>query len=92
MTSARVSSAPPKPGIADSKAAADSAAPLTPLVHTPEQMMARPVIEQTMMVSMNVPSMPIRPERTALSVVPAAWAMPAVPRPASLEKIPRATP
>lgn len=41
---------------------------------------------------MKVPSIPIRPERTALWVVPAAWAMPAVPRPASLEKIPRATP
>ncbi|MNN82000.1 hypothetical protein D3C81_1988850 [compost metagenome] len=46
----------------------------------------------TTMVSMKVPSMPIRPERTELWVVPAAWAMPAVPRPASLEKMPRATP
>src|SRR5690606_32687136 len=91
-TSAMVRMAPPKPGIADSNAAADKAAPLTPLVQTPEQMMARPVMLQMMMVSMNVPSMPIRPERTGLLLVPAAWAMPAVPRPASLEKMPRATP
>ncbi len=55
-------------------------------------MIARPVIEQMMMVSMKVPSMPIRPERTGHLLVPAAWAMPAVPRPASLEKMPRATP
>ncbi len=91
-TSAMVRITPPMPGIADSKAAADNAAPLAPLVQTPVQMIARPVIEQTMMVSMNVPSIPIMPERTELVVVPAAWAIPAVPRPASLEKIPRATP
>jgi hypothetical protein len=47
---------------------------------------------QTMIVSMNVPSMPISPERTGLVVVPAACAMPAVPMPASLLKMPRATP
>ncbi len=91
-TSATVSTAPPMPGMACSNAAADNAAPLSPLVQTPEQMMARPVIEQMMMVSMKVPIMPMMPERTELVVVPAAWAIPAVPRPASLEKMPRATP
>ena len=55
-------------------------------------MIAMPVNEQTISVSMKVPSMPIRPERTGLLVVPAAWAMPAVPRPASFENTPRATP
>ncbi|MNF88524.1 hypothetical protein D3C84_710210 [compost metagenome] len=78
--------------MADSKAAAESAAPLRPPVQTPEQMIARPVRLQMTMVSIKVPSMPIMPERTALLVVPAAWAIPAVPRPASLEKMPRATP
>ena len=47
---------------------------------------------QTTMVSMKVPIMPTRPDSTALPVWPAAWAMPAVPRPASFEKMPRATP
>ena len=54
--------------------------------------MASPVIEQTTIVSKNVPIMPIRPLRTGLEDMPAACAMPAVPRPASLEKMPRATP
>ena len=47
---------------------------------------------QTMSVSMKVPIMPIRPDCAAFFDWPAAWAMPAVPSPASLEKIPRATP
>ena len=42
-----------------------------------------------MIVSMNVPIMPIRPEKTGFEVEPAACAMPAVPRPASFEKMPR---
>jgi hypothetical protein len=54
--------------------------------------MARPVIEHTMIVSKNVPIMPIRPLRTGSLLMPAAWAMPAVPSPASFENIPRATP
>ena len=70
----------------------DSTAPDSPLFHTPETMIARPVMVQTMMVSMKVPIMPTRADRTGLRVMPAAWAIPAVPRPASLEKMPRATP
>ncbi|CPO47017.1 hypothetical protein FR5810_02489 [Bordetella pertussis] len=58
----------------------------------PEHTITSPVIEQITMVSMNVPIMPIRPDCTALLLVPAACTIPAVPRPASLEKIPRATP
>ena len=49
-------------------------------------------MEQTTMVSKNVPIMPIRPLRTGFEVTPADCAMPAVPRPASFEKMPRATP
>ena len=45
-----------------------------------------------MIVSMKVPIMPIMPDWAALADWPAACAMPAVPRPASLEKMPRAMP
>ena len=82
----------PTPGIADWKASWVSTAPVSPLVQAPETTIASPVIEQTTIVSKNVPIMPIRPLRTGLAVTPAAWAMPAVPRPASFEKMPRATP
>ena len=41
---------------------------------------------------MKVPSMATVPWRTGLSVLAAAWAMGALPSPASLEKMPRATP
>ena len=41
-----------------------STAPDAPEVQTPVTMIARPVIVQTMMVSMKVPIMPIRPENT----------------------------
>ena len=49
-------------------------------------------MEQTTIVSMKVPIMPISPLRTGLALIPAACAMPAVPSPASFEKMPRATP
>ena len=55
-------------------------------------MSASPVIEHTTIVSKNVPIMPTSPLRTGLALMPAACAMPAVPSPASFEKIPRATP
>src|SRR5690606_38604501 len=91
-TSDRVRMAPPMPGMQTSKALADRAAPLAPLLQTPEHTMATPVTLQMLLVSLDVPVVPIRPDCTALVVVPAAWAIPAEPRPASLEKIPRATP
>ncbi len=82
----------PMPGMAASKAEALSTAPVWPESQTPLTMIARPVKVQTMMVSMKVPIMPIRPENTGSRVAPAACAMPAVPSPASFEKMPRATP
>ena len=51
-----------------------------------------PVIVQTMMVSKNVPVMEIKPWRTGSRVCAAAAAIGALPKPDSLEKIPRATP
>ena len=53
---------------------------------------ASPVIVQTMMVSRKVPVMETRPWRTGSLVCAAAAAMGAEPRPASLEKMPRAMP
>ena len=50
------------------------------------------VIVQTTIVSMKVPSMAIMPCRTGSFVLAAACAIAAEPRPASLEKTPRATP
>ena len=82
----------PTPGMAASKLWVDSTAPVAPEFQTPLTTMASPVMVQTMMVSMKVPIMPTSPEKTGSRVAPAAWAMPAVPRPASLEKMPRATP
>jgi len=80
------------PGMADWNASCVSSAPVLPDCHTPETTIARPVMLHTTMVSKNVPIMPIRPLRTGSLLMPAACAMPAVPRPASLEKMPRATP
>ena len=51
-----------------------------------------PVMVHTTSVSIKVPSMAIRPCSTGSSVFAAACAMGALPRPASLEKMPRATP
>ena len=82
----------PTPGMAASKLCVLSKAPLAPLSHTPLTTMARPVMVQTMMVSMKVPIMPTTPENTGSLLLPAACAIPAVPRPASFEKMPRATP
>ena len=82
----------PKPGSAVSKAAELSTAPFRPLCQAPVTISTRPVIVQTISVSMKVPIMPISPDSAAWRVRPAACAMPAVPRPASLEKMPRATP
>ena len=67
-------------------------APVSPESMTPVMTMARPVIVQTMSVSMNVPSMAIVPCLTGSSVRAAACAIGALPSPASLEKMPRATP
>ncbi len=53
---------------------------------------ARAVIEQVTMVSMKVPVMPISPWRAGSAVLAAEWASDPVPSPASLEKMPRATP
>ena len=80
------------PGIADWNASCVSSAPVLPDCQAPETTIASPVIVQTTIVSKNVPIMPIRPLRTGSLLMPAACAMPAVPRPASFEKMPRATP
>ena len=83
---------PPTPGSARSKACDVRAAPVSPLVHAPEAMMARAVKEQMMIVSMKVPSIATRPWLTGPLVDAAACAMGADPRPASFENTPRATP
>ena len=61
-------------------------------IHMPEETIARPVIEQTTSVSMKVPSIAMVPWRTGSVVAAAAWAIGALPSPASFEKTPRATP
>ena len=60
--------------------------------HAPVTTIARPVMVQMTMVSMNVPVMQTRPCRAGSFVRAAAAAIGAEPRPASLEKMPRATP
>ena len=60
--------------------------------HAPVRTIERPVIVQMTMVSMNVPVMLTRPCLTGSFVLAAAAAMGALPRPASFEKMPRATP
>ena len=62
------------------------------MFQTPVTRMAKPVMEQTMMVSMKTSSMPMEACCRGDLAVAAAWAMGVEPRPASLEKIPRATP
>ena len=74
------------------KASMERAAPVSPLLQAPVRIITNAVMVQTMMVSMKVPSMPIMPCCTGSLVCAAAWAMGALPRPASLEKMPRATP
>ena len=63
-----------------------------PAVQVPVTRITKPVMLQTMMVSMKTSSMPMEACTSGVSAVEAAWAMGAVPRPASLEKIPRAMP
>ena len=55
-------------------------------------MMTSAVMVQMIRVSMKVPNMPIIPWRTGSLVWAAAWAMGALPKPASFENTPRATP
>jgi len=62
------------------------------MFHVSVMTMARPVIVQMISVSIMVPIMETRPCLTGSSVWAAAAAMGALPRPASLEKIPRETP
>ena len=61
-------------------------------IHAPVAMMAKPVSEQTMMVSMKVCVMETSACVTGCSVCAAAAAMPPVPSPDSLLNTPRATP
>ena len=60
--------------------------------YAPVTMIERPVIVQTMTVSMNVPVIDTRPCLTGSCVCAAAAAIGALPRPASFENIPLATP
>ncbi len=57
-----------------------------------ETRITKPVMLHTMMVSMKTSSMPMEACTSGDSAVEAAWAMGAEPRPASLEKTPRAMP
>ncbi len=82
----------PSPGTPILKAIWDSSAPVSPLLQAPVMMIKRAVRVQTQMVSMKVPSIPTTPCRTGSWVRAAAWAMGALPSPASLENTPRATP
>ena len=59
---------------------------------TPDDAIARPVIVQTIIVSINVPHILINPCLIWLFVVAAAAEIAAEPRPASFEKHPLATP
>ena len=59
---------------------------------TPLVRMASAVTEQTKMVSQNTSKMPQKPCSTGLSAPLQAWAIEALPRPASWVKIPRAMP
>ena len=61
-----------------------------PELQAPVTRIARPVIEQTTMVSMNVWVIETRAWRTGCFVCAAAAAIPAEPKPDSFEKIPRA--
>ena len=69
-----------------------SGAPVSPESQTPVPMMVNPVIVHTTRVSMKVWVMDTRACVTGSFVCAAAAAMPALPRPDSLEKMPRATP
>ena len=60
--------------------------------HAPVRTIERPVIVHITIVSINVPVMLTRPCLTGSCVCAAAAAIGALPRPASLEKIPLATP
>jgi hypothetical protein len=69
-----------------------STAPVSPEVHAPVTMIASPVKDTTTSVSMKVWVIDTSAWRTGLEVCAAAAAMPPVPSPDSLEKMPRATP
>jgi len=83
--------APPK-GMVALSAEATSAVLISPLCHTPAMTTVTAVMEQTTIVSMKTPIIEIYPCRTGLLVCAALWAMPALPRPASLEMTPRRMP
>ena len=82
----------PKTDIAQKAAEAVKLAPEIPDSSTPVSMITRPVIVHTTKVSINVPSIAISPCSTGSLVRAAACAIGALPKPASLEKMPRATP
>ena len=68
------------------------ATPSSPVFQVPVTTMERPVMVHITMVSIKVPVMDTRPWRTGDFVCAAAAAIGALPRPASLEKIPLAIP
>ena len=90
-TTPRVTTNSP-PGKAEPNAEAVRLAPDTPDSSTPVNIMTSPVIVQTTSVSIKVPSIATSPCSTGSLVLAAAWAIGALPSPASLENIPRATP
>ena len=69
-----------------------SSTPFAVPCHAPVITITKPVTLHTIMVSKNVPVIEIKPWRTGSFVCAAAAAIGAEPKPASLEKIPRATP
>ncbi|SIA73682.1 Uncharacterised protein [Mycobacteroides abscessus subsp. abscessus] len=62
------------------------------LCQTPEDSTTKAVAEQTISVSTTMPTIAQKPCLTGWSVCAAAWAIGAVPSPASLEYNPRAKP
>ena len=66
--------------------------PSRPTFHEPVITIVSPVIVQITSVSIKVPIIEIRPCCAGASATAAAAAIGALPRPASLEKIPLATP
>ena len=69
-----------------------SAAPVAPVVHSPELTITSPVMRQITTVSQNVPLEETSACRTGFFVRAAAATMGALPRPDSFENSPRAMP
>ena len=83
---------PMLPGSMTLKALTVRVAPSRPVVHRPDMTIARAVMVHTTMVSRKTSIGPQTPCSDGVSTLAGEWTMAAVPRPASLEYIPLATP